>query len=255
MQTETVHFTIGAGISNLARDAFWYEQKFEWAEKVLLCFEGISPENIDDIFRGDAYLKPSNNGQTVQLILKEDSKFKFALIKHVEFIKRQVEEVHQEVYKLQTYKEQREFGLFSDPHSPVTEAALIIIDSNIKKLEEKSRRYIEFLEHYGRLFGQVVEADLYTKIGGYDIPKLMLDEYSDEVVKAIRRSIKMGTFTFMNPITLLELEERRRDLHDRIIDAAGLGKENRTGEKYSKFSDALERYLESKGAGLFDGKD
>lgn len=248
MKTGTLHFKIGEGLSNLVRDAFWYEQKFEWAIRVFECFDGLVGDQINAILAGDAWLKPIGNGTQVEIVYEEDKEFKKALAKHTEHVKERIEKLYKEIYKLDKIKDKLEFGMFGGENP--AQARLVEIDK--QNLKKKVDDFAEVLFRYDRLCGKRIVPALTTEVGGYKVPNNLLDEYINDVVRRIRMSIKTGSLIHENPMEMLELEQRRKLLHDRILEAVGFGKAKRRGEKYQKFSDALEAFLESMGAGLYD---
>jgi len=235
------HFIIGNGISELIRDAFWFEQRFDWALDALKCFEGISDEQIDDILRGDASLK--RNGDVLELIYEEDKEFKEELKEEISFAKKRLEELTTDIYNLRRELEKEQYGVFSELMEKKNR-----ITYEILKLEKKSDGLEKMLEHYSRLFGQDVEPELTVDIGGYEVPKTLIDDYTNHIVKRLRN---VGVFRANSVDDILELQQlemRRREIHDKILKAVGINK--REGEKYHKFSIALEKYLEEHQAGL-----
>ena len=72
-----VHFTIGEGMDRLVRDAYWFENRKEWALRLVkdLCI-GINDKQINSILNGDARLMPVEKGTMLELVYKEDKKFK-----------------------------------------------------------------------------------------------------------------------------------------------------------------------------------
>ena len=234
-------FKIGNGLTKVIRDAFWFEQRFDWALDTLKCFEGISDEQIDDILRGDAEIR--QEGDVVQLVYEEDKEFKDELKNEVAFAKKEIERLNTEIYNLSVERDKDQYGTFSE----LTEKRNRIT-YEILKLEKKLNALQKMLEHYNRIFEQDAEPELTVNIGGYDVPKTLIDDYTNHILKRLR---SVGIFHANNIDDILELrqlEERRREIHNKILEAVGLDK--REGKKYHEFSVALEKYLEEHGAGL-----
>lgn len=248
METGILHFKIGEGLSNLVRDAFWYELRFDWARRTFECFDGLIGNQINAILAGEAWLKPVVDGMSVELVYEEDKEFKKGLAEHVESVKERIEKLHKEIYKLDKAKDKIEFGAFFTETS--ARARLIEIDK--QSLIKKVDGFAEVLFQYDKLCGKRVVPVLTTKVGDYEVPNNLLDEYCNDVVRRIRMSIKTGTLAFENPLEMVDLETRRRELHDKILVAVGFVGAKRKGKKYQEFSDALEAFLESMGAGLYD---
>jgi len=74
-----VYFRIGEGLDGLVRQAYWYENRKEWAIKVLDCLKGITEEQKMAVLQGDAQLKPSEDGRKVLLTREPDEGFKAEL--------------------------------------------------------------------------------------------------------------------------------------------------------------------------------
>ena len=236
-----VHFSAGNGISELIRDIFWFEQRFDWALDALKCFEGISDEQIDDILRGDASLK--QKGDVLELVYEEDKEFKEELKDTISFAKKKLEELKTDIYNLNIEMEKEQYGVFSK----LMERRNRIM-YEILKLEKKSDNLEKMLEYYNRIFKQDVEPELMVTIGGYEVPKTLIDDYTNHIVKRLRNIRMFQANSMDDTLELQQLEMRRKEIHDKILKAVGISK--REGEKYHRFSIALEKYLEEHGAGL-----
>jgi len=92
-QVGTIHIVPGEGIVNTVRQAYWYENRQEWALDVLSCYEGITDEQRMTILRGDATLRPVittygvGDPVTIQYIEEPNIRFKQELEKHLVWIK------------------------------------------------------------------------------------------------------------------------------------------------------------------------
>lgn len=88
MKEKTVHFTIGEGMEQLVRDAYWFENRREWALRLVkdLCV-GISDKQITSILDGEAKIMPVENGTMVELVYEEDKNFKKKLWQWKDFEK------------------------------------------------------------------------------------------------------------------------------------------------------------------------
>lgn len=88
METKIMHFTVGKGLDKLARQGYWFEDRKEWAIKLLrsLCV-GINQKQLMAVINGDAQIKPIKKGTEVELVYKEDLKFKKELFKYQDFLK------------------------------------------------------------------------------------------------------------------------------------------------------------------------
>jgi len=82
----TLHFTVGEGIDRLVRQAYWYENRQEWAMSVLDCLNGITQVQKMDVLNGDAQLRPVDNNTRLQLIYEQDFDFKAELHKHQKWL-------------------------------------------------------------------------------------------------------------------------------------------------------------------------
>jgi len=118
-QVGTIQIIPGEGIVNTVRQAYWYENRQEWALDVLSCYEGITDEQRMTILRGDATLRPVittygvGDPVTIRYIEEPNKRFKQELEKHLTWIKkdcyvfagkhivnREVEEYVQEIGKI-----------------------------------------------------------------------------------------------------------------------------------------------------------
>jgi len=244
---------LAGGFAELVRDAFWYEQKFDWARNVLRCFHGLSSEVERDILRGDAYFESASDGKHVRVVFEENEEFKKNLAEYVKFVKGRIEELHKEVYELEGARDKMLFGTFSSilPEDKRS-ARLASLEASVAELRDKINVLNELLRHYDKLFAKRVVPKLTTNVGGYEVPSSLLDEYVMHVVRRIRASLRSGAIIHENPMKLLELEERRRLLHERILQAVGFTKSKRKSKKFREFAEALEEFLEDMGAGLLE---
>jgi hypothetical protein len=80
-----LHFSVAEGINALVRQAYWYENRQEWAMATLDCFEGINMEQKIAVLHGDATLIP--DGDYMRLDTTPDFKFKRELQKHLKWQK------------------------------------------------------------------------------------------------------------------------------------------------------------------------
>lgn len=87
---KTVHFKVGDGFTDLVRQIFWYEDKYR-GYKLLDTLNGITIGQKEAVLEGDAHLEPTEDGCGMNLIYKEDKKFKKELADHKIFVKEQEE--------------------------------------------------------------------------------------------------------------------------------------------------------------------
>jgi len=66
------------------------------------------------------------------------------------------------------------------------------ITYEILKLEKKLNALQKMLEHYNRIFEQNAEPELTVNIGGYDVPKTLIDDYTNHILKRLRGRKKEG---------------------------------------------------------------
>ena len=64
---------------NLARQAYWFEDRKEWALDTMACFQGMTTEQTMKVLRGDASIKGVDN---IEFMDEPDTKFKAELAKH-----------------------------------------------------------------------------------------------------------------------------------------------------------------------------
>ena len=82
--TEALHFTIGEGLDDLARQGYWFEDRKEWGINLIkhLCM-GITEKQINDVLNGDANVVPTKNGTMVNLVYEENVEFKKKLTQYL----------------------------------------------------------------------------------------------------------------------------------------------------------------------------
>lgn len=258
MKTGVLHFKIGEGLSDLVRDAFWYELRFDWAMRTFECFEGLSYDQITTILMGNATLKPIGDGTRVEFVAGVNMAFQNKLAKHVIFVKEKIENLNKEVYRFEKDLDKTEFSVYPDSEYSSMRVRLLKID--LQALKDKKEALYRLLYYYDEFFGKKVVPQTTTKVGDFEVPNNLLDEYCNDVVRRLRQTMKTGV-----PIPVaggvesimetLDLETRRRELHDKILVAVGFVGAKRKGDKYHEFSKALESFLESMGAGLYDKKE
>lgn len=251
MEKGVLHFKIGEGLSDLVRNAFWYELRFDWAMRTFECFEGLSHGQIIEILMGNATLKPIEDGTRVELVKGVDMVFQNKLAKHVIFIKEKIEKLVKEVYQLETDLNKVESSIFPGDYNSMR---IRLLKIDLKILKDKKEALYRLLHYYDEFFGKKVVPQTTTKVGDYEVPNNLLDEYCNDVVRRIRMSLKTGMIAIENPLEMVGLEQRRRELHDKILVAVGFVGAKRKGDKYHEFSKALESFLEDMGAGLYDKK-
>lgn len=243
---QILHFGVGHGMAELARDVFWFEHRFDWALNFLECFEGLNKEYVVSILKGEALLNPINQGREVEPVFKRDDEFRERLEEHIGIAKQKVEKLAKDMHNLQGIADKLKYGFLSMGGPSETSEK---IASQIYKAKTEKEELERTIKYYNLYFSKDVTPELTRNIGGIEIPKALLDEYAEEVVKRLRMAIKMpGYMKFEDPIEMYKLEQRRKELHDRIIKVAGFT--SRKEDAYFKFSGALEKYLEEKGAGL-----
>jgi len=85
-----LHFTVDEGINDIIRQAYWYENRQEWALETLDCFMGITQEQKMAILNGDTNLVPIEDGTRMTLSGTPDFEFQAELHKHQKWL----EETH-----------------------------------------------------------------------------------------------------------------------------------------------------------------
>ena len=87
---KSLHFTIGNGLDNLARQGYWFEDKQEWALKLLDCLcMGITKKQKMDVLNGDAKIIGIKKGTMTKLVYEENKEFKKEILEHFKFLKEQ----------------------------------------------------------------------------------------------------------------------------------------------------------------------
>lgn len=242
---------IGNGLSDLIRDTFWFDPNFEWAINTFYCFQGISSRHVDSILAGNARLVPDKDGKNALLKTISDRAFKKRLKDQLKFNQAKLTSLRGEREKERRTLEVAEYGLFSDycRQSHFDKAELSKF--RLKEFDDKITVLEDWIQHYNRVISTKVTKVATVKIGKHEVPKHLLDEYTHDVVKRLRMVVKSpGIAMAMDPLEMLDLENTRRELHDKIIESVGLSKK-RKGDEYFDFSDALEKHLEKEGAGMF----
>lgn len=132
---------------------------------------------------------------------------------------------------------------------------------------EGDRRYLEenrLPPEFSRAWGEsvadhnpAVAAKDTIKIGRWQVPADLLNEYADDIVKRLRADLRMRSRiglmqsnTLKDPVEMMRLEIRRKDQHEKILKAIGLKRDNKD-KAYRDFSDALELYLNERAGGAF----
>jgi len=77
-----LHFTVGYGLDDLVRQAYWFEKRQAWALDTLGCLHGITEEQKMSVINGDAKLIPNEDGTLLQLVFEEDKEFKEKMREH-----------------------------------------------------------------------------------------------------------------------------------------------------------------------------
>jgi len=78
-EPETLYFRVnGEFIMDLARQGYWFENRQEWAKKLLGTLHGITEEQTMAVLNGDAVLVGNAGapGETISLYPKDDTEFK-----------------------------------------------------------------------------------------------------------------------------------------------------------------------------------
>jgi len=78
----TINFTVGHGLDNLVRQAYWFENRQEWALKVLDCLKGITMEQKMAVLNGYVQLVPVEGGRKISLVQETDIEFRKTLTAH-----------------------------------------------------------------------------------------------------------------------------------------------------------------------------
>jgi len=249
---------VGEGINGIIRDAFWFEGRLEWAQDTLDCFEGITQEQKNAILNGEGYLKPIEGGR-MELVMQIDRDFKTKLRGHQLFIGEQIQRIMKEVKQDRAKIRQLENNLreFGDRFDKEQKKSINRLRGYVVEGMQKLESIKQIREWYVELNPtdtlpelRELEIEKTVNLAGYSVPEDLLDEYTNHVVKRLRGSMRMVAFglpAIDDPLKVMELEQRRRELHGLILHSVGL---KRKGEGYFKFDKALQKYLEEHGAGL-----
>lgn len=86
MSTTTTFFKLGEGLDYLVRQAYWYENRQEWALSVLDCLVGMTEQQKTDVLNGDVQLIPIDDGKKLTLLYEPNEQFKKELKEHKEWL-------------------------------------------------------------------------------------------------------------------------------------------------------------------------
>jgi hypothetical protein len=124
----------------------------------------------------------------------------------------------------------------------------VFIDSPDLKWQEKLAEYLEYIERVTYVFG------------GRRVRRDLVDCYANEVVKRLRDSLKMPFFSSVSdPVVLIELEQRRQELHNQIVKQAGFSdgevenhhKYNTWSPEYKAFEADFSKFIDSVAGKIF----
>jgi hypothetical protein len=111
--------------------------------------------------------------------------------------------------------------------------------------KNKLKMYMEYQKHKN--------FEEYMFLGGIRIHKNLIEEYCDHVVKRLRDTMKMTAAGLMFGTTdideILGLEHRRQELHDAILDDAGIDR-NASDDASRDFKYALSEYVDARAGTL-----
>ena len=106
-------------------------------------------------------------------------------------------------------------------------------------------------EHFDYLLKHKNMDDIY--LDGIKVNKLLVEEYSEHVVKRLRDTMKMTAAGIMLDVKdmeeILGLEHRRQELHDAILKDAGFDR-NSISDEACGFTRALDNYVDAKAGTL-----
>jgi hypothetical protein len=188
------HFTVRSeGVLELVRQAYWMENRKDWALDTLRCYKGINESQIEHLLNGTATLKSSKDGMSGIYKETPDTEWQETLAKHLEWV--------------------------------------------------ESRTYL---------------------FAGRRVPKDLVDNYTDNIVRRIRDSLSSGAVVYLDPLYTVRLEEQRQEQHDAIFLAAGFTKEDLAKRKnreydglsddFKAFENELSAHTDKKAAWLTGGR-
>ena len=273
IEKELLHFGIGEHLSDLARDAYWYESKHDWAREVFHCFQGLEENQIDCILSGRGTLVPLPDGN-VNYVERVDQGFIDNLSRHISSLVSKVEYLQDELYALKLSRDRALYGTFSTYSVEVNEKYVL----RISEKETNFHGVVTTIKNYNTIFNQKLGQELslnlevecvplglesevrFGKLGlkldDFKFPRFLLEEYIG-IVRSLRSFAKHPTRTDFSIENLSKLDVRREEVHDKIIKHVAKSMKTgckdfilRRGDRYREFSDALERELEAYGAGL-----
>jgi len=115
------------------------------------------------------------------------------------------------------------------------------VDEDFK---QKLNLHLDYLKHKNM-------DDIY--LDGIKVNKLLVEEYSEHVVKRLRDTMKMTAAGIMLDVKdmeeILGLEHRRQELHDAILKDAGFDR-NSISDEACGFTRALDNYVDAKAGTL-----
>ena len=92
-----------------------------------------------------------------------------------------------------------------------------------------------------------VDSQLFIEIAGWKVPRELLEEYGNHVVKRLRAFTRSASRSMVNTmptdylLDIIGLEEKRRELHEAILDSIDLTKDD---SGYFDFQHGLTEWLE-----------
>lgn len=81
----SLHFRVSPNIIGIIRQAYWMENRQEWAKETLRCFDGITEPQMMDLLKGNAYFVTHDDGETLELVKSPDFEWKAELQKFLKW--------------------------------------------------------------------------------------------------------------------------------------------------------------------------
>lgn len=131
---KTLHFTVHPNILNIIRQAYWYEDRKEWAMK---CMKAIGSEMTlklaDQLLGGDAHFITEDGGKTLTVVFENEKEFKKELQKHMKFKAKQKKRHEKLKRELELKKDKLKYGYFSTPSDAGIQMQVSLIEKQIEK--------------------------------------------------------------------------------------------------------------------------
>lgn len=268
----TAHFTVcGDGITNIVRKLYCFNENREGAMAVLSHLRGITEEQSIKVCTGDARISDIGDDGTVQYIEEPDSEFKHEY--HMYMLSRErrdrkiKEEDEAEWERVEAAADENHISpdtqQWVNEHNPYHEwnriEALTNKLSRVNNAMCNATTIDELADAPNAWFEEPVipEPSIETiKVGKWNVPKNLLDRYSQHVVRRIRASIRTGALKVLDPMMVYNMEIERQELHAAICKAVGFDHdEDEPTDDQKEFDNAITDYLDEHAGKLFDGDE